>query len=123
VCINIGGTKERCKLKRPAAKESFDLRHVTAFFAIPATTMNIYTIGEQTMSYNNRIEINPLVCSGKPVVKGTRILVNVLLNELATGVAFEELLRGYPGLTLEDIHAALEYAAAVIAHTEVEELI
>jgi uncharacterized protein (DUF433 family) len=121
--MNIGGTKERCKLKSPAAKASFDLRHVTALFAIPAIGMYIYTIGVHIMSYNNRIEINPLVCSGKPVVKGTRILVNVLLNELASGAAFEELLRGYPGLTVEDIHAALEYAAAVITHTEVEELI
>lgn len=74
------------------------------------------------MNYNDRIEIHPLVCSGKPVVKGTRILVNVLLNELAAGVTSVELLRGYPGLTIEDIHAALEYAAAVITHSDVEEL-
>ncbi len=74
------------------------------------------------MSYNNRIEINALICSGKPVVKGTRILVHVLLSELAAGATPEELLRGYPGLIGEDIKAALEYAAAVISHTEVEEL-
>jgi uncharacterized protein (DUF433 family) len=77
---------------------------------------------EIIMNYNDRIEIHPLVCSGKPVVKGTRILVNVLLNELAAGVTSVELLRGYPGLTIEDIHAALEYAAAVITHSDVEEL-
>lgn len=74
------------------------------------------------MTYRERIEINPLVCSGKPVIKGTRIIVSDLLLQLAAGETHESLMRGYPGLTEEDIHAALEFAAATLNNVEVEEL-
>ena len=74
------------------------------------------------MTYHERIEINPLICSGKPVIKGTRIIVSDLLIQLATGETFASLKKGYPGLTDEDIQATLEFAAATINNVEVEEL-
>ncbi|MBU1299774.1 MAG: DUF433 domain-containing protein [Bacteroidetes bacterium] len=74
------------------------------------------------MTYQNRIEINPLICSGKPVIKGTRIIVSDILIQLAFGETFDNLKRGYPGLNDEDIRAALEFAAATIDNVEVEEL-
>lgn len=74
------------------------------------------------MTYHERIEIDPLICSGKPVIKGTRIIVSDLLNQLGAGQTVDDLIRGYPGLSDKDVRAALEFAAATLNNTEVEEL-
>ena len=58
-----------------------------------------------------RISVDPQVCFGKPCIRGTRIWVSLTLDNLAKGVAPEELMRAYPQLTLEDIRAAIAYAA------------
>ena len=63
------------------------------------------------MSYRDRVIIDPEIMHGKPVIKGTRIPVYIILNLLAGGLSEEEVLREYPDLTKEDIHACLEYAA------------
>ncbi len=63
-----------------------------------------------------RIETNPAVMLGKPVIRGTRIPVELLLRKLAEGATIEDLLDAYPRLTAEDIRAALAYAADTIAH-------
>ena len=64
-----------------------------------------------------RIEIDPRVCGGQPVIKGTRISVAIILEHLASDESWESLLRGYPELTRDDIQAALEYARHSILHT------
>ncbi|MFP4348484.1 MAG: DUF433 domain-containing protein [Thermodesulfobacteriota bacterium] len=56
------------------------------------------------------IEINPKVCNGKPVIKGTRIPVSIILECLAEGDTWQTLMAGYPELTEEDIRSALLYA-------------
>lgn len=66
-----------------------------------------------------RIEIDPRVCNGKPVIKGTRIPVSVILEQLAAGETWDSLLKGYPELKRDDICEALLYAKASIEHTEV----
>jgi uncharacterized protein (DUF433 family) len=66
-----------------------------------------------------RIEINPAVMMGKPVVKGTRITVELILRKLAEGETESELLEDYPHLTLQDIRAAIAYGAASVANEEV----
>jgi uncharacterized protein (DUF433 family) len=66
-----------------------------------------------------RIEINPRVCGGKPVIRGTRIPVATLVEQFAAGETWEKLLDGYPELTRQDIEAALLYASYAIEHTEV----
>ena len=66
----------------------------------------------------DRIELNPRVCNGRPVIKGTRIPVSVILEQIAQGESWEALLRGYPELNKEDIRAALLYASASLDHTE-----
>jgi uncharacterized protein (DUF433 family) len=58
-----------------------------------------------------RIEINPEVMVGKPIVRGTRIPVELILEKLAAGVSREELIKSYPRLVAEDIAAALAFAA------------
>jgi len=58
-----------------------------------------------------RISIDPAVCFGKPVIRGTRIWVSLIVDNLADGVPESELLAAYPQLKPEDIRAALAYAA------------
>jgi len=70
----------------------------------------------------DRIEINPGVMLGKPVIRGTRIPVELLLRKLAEGAAIEDLLDAYPRLAVDDVRAALAYAADAIAHETVLEL-
>ncbi len=59
----------------------------------------------------DRITIDPRICHGKPCIRGTRIFVSIILDNLATGIAEAELLAAYPPLTPQDIQAALVYAA------------
>jgi len=67
----------------------------------------------------DRIELNPRVCDGKPVIKGTRIPVSVILEQIAEGESWADLLSGYPELEKGDIKAALLYARGSLDHTEV----
>lgn len=67
----------------------------------------------------DRIEIDPRRCGGTPVIKGTRIPVAVLLDQLADGQTWQSVLEGYPELTREDIRAALIFAKASVEHTEI----
>ena len=71
------------------------------------------------MNPQDRIELNPKVCNGKPVIKGTRIPVSVILELIAEGESWDELLAGYPELKREDVQAALLYARAFLDHTEI----
>ncbi|MBV9342255.1 MAG: DUF433 domain-containing protein [Acidobacteria bacterium] len=66
-----------------------------------------------------RIEINPAVMMGKPVIKGTRITVELILRKLAEGTSEGELREDYPHLSPQDIRAAIAYGAASVAHEEV----
>lgn len=62
-----------------------------------------------------RIEINPQVMLGKPVIKGTRITVESVLKKLSQNISIEEILADYPRLTCEDIQAAIAYAATALS--------
>jgi uncharacterized protein (DUF433 family) len=66
-----------------------------------------------------RIEINPDVMQGKPVIRGTRVPVELLLRKLAEGAALDDLLDAYPRITIDDIRACLAYAADTIAHESI----
>lgn len=63
------------------------------------------------MIWQERITVDPSVCHGKACIKGTRIMVSVVLDNLAAGVKEDEILKSYPSLKEEDIHAAISYAA------------
>ena len=67
----------------------------------------------------SRIEINPDVMRGKPVIKGTRITVELILRKLSEGATEKDLLDAYPRLAREDIRAAIKYAANTVAHEEI----
>jgi uncharacterized protein (DUF433 family) len=71
------------------------------------------------MTAHDRIELNPKVMLGKPVIRGTRIPVELIVRKLSEGADEKALLQAYPKLTSADIHAALRYAADSLAHEEV----
>jgi uncharacterized protein (DUF433 family) len=71
------------------------------------------------MAVTERIEINPKVMMGKPVIRGTRITVELILRKLSEGASEADLLDAYPRLTREDIQAAIRYAADTLAHEEI----
>lgn len=63
------------------------------------------------MDWKERISIDPNVCHGKPCIKGTRIMVWIIVDCLANGDSVDEVLAAYPSLTRDDVQAALAYAA------------
>ncbi len=70
------------------------------------------------MATSPKIEVNPKVMLGKPVIKGTRVTVELILRKLAQGLSTSDLVEDYPSLTVADIQAALAYAADTLAHEE-----
>lgn len=69
------------------------------------------------MDWKERVSIDPTICHGKPCIKGTRIMVSIILDYLSAGDPEEEILKQYPVLRREDIRAAVAYAAW-LAHEE-----
>ncbi len=65
-----------------------------------------------------RIEVNPKILGGKPVIKGTRIPVYLILELLSAGYDFNKIINAYPSLTVKDIKSATEYAASVMKNEE-----
>ncbi|MGC1416809.1 MAG: DUF433 domain-containing protein [Candidatus Acidiferrum sp.] len=62
-------------------------------------------------NWRERISVNPAVCHGRACVRGTRVMISVVIDNVAAGVSREEILRSYPSLVEADIDAALAYAA------------
>ena len=68
---------------------------------------------------NEFVVVDPEICSGKPIVRGTRIMVKNILGMVAGGYAVDQIVEAYPDLTQEMVQAALQYAAAVIDEEQV----
>jgi uncharacterized protein (DUF433 family) len=68
------------------------------------------------MTLADRITIAPDVMQGKPVIRGTRITVDLILRKRAEGASEADILDAYPHLTREDVRAALAYAAETVSH-------
>lgn len=62
----------------------------------------------------HRITVDPEICSGKPTITGTRIMVSIILEYLEEAYSFDEIIENYPSLTKEDIKAVIKYAREVI---------
>lgn len=71
-------------------------------------------------NWQERISINPEVCHGKPHITGTPMMVSVILDNLAEGLTFEEIVKDYPPLTLEDVRATIAYAAQLTRKEELQ---
>jgi uncharacterized protein (DUF433 family) len=70
-----------------------------------------------------RIHLDPKIMVGKPVIRGTRITVEHVMNELAAGMSVADIVREYPNLTEDDVRAACAYAAVSLADESVEFLV
>ena len=68
----------------------------------------------------DRIQVNPEIFGGKPIIRGKRLAVEHVLSMLAAGDSFETILEGYPWMERKDILACLEYARRVVGHERVE---
>jgi uncharacterized protein (DUF433 family) len=66
------------------------------------------------MNLQTRITVDPNILVGKPIIRGSRIAVEFVIDLLAQGWSTDEILRNYPGITLEDIYACLSYASAAL---------
>lgn len=75
------------------------------------------------MNWQERIVVDPDILVGKPVIKGTRLAVEFIIDLLAQGWSEAEILRNYPGLTPADVHACLSYASAVLRAEKVYPLV
>lgn len=71
------------------------------------------------MKVHKRIDINPKIMFGKPVIKGTRITVEHILRKLAGGMTIKEIIRDHPHLEPEDIYAAQNFAADYLSEEEI----
>lgn len=71
------------------------------------------------MDWKDRIATDPAVLVGKPVIKGTRLAVEFILELLAAGWTYEQILASYPGISLEDIRACLAYAKEALQEERV----
>jgi uncharacterized protein (DUF433 family) len=74
--------------------------------------------GTGNVTATDRISISPEVMLGKPVIRGTRVTVELILRKMGEGATEAELLDAYPQLSKEDIQAAMAYAANTLAHEE-----
>jgi len=72
------------------------------------------------VTYTDRIVVNPKILSGKPVFKGTRIPISIVLKMLRDGASFKKIMDEYPKLTEEDIKAALDFSVFIIEHPDEE---
>jgi uncharacterized protein (DUF433 family) len=68
------------------------------------------------MTWKERITVNPAICHGKACIRGTRVMVSVILDNLAAGDSVEEIMRGYH-LERDDVQAAIQYAAELARET------
>ena len=66
------------------------------------------------MEWQDRIEIDPKRLVGKPLVRGTRLAVEFIIDLVAQGWSEDDILRNYPGLTGDDVHACLAYASTAL---------
>ncbi len=68
---------------------------------------------------NDRIEMNPAVCHGKPVVRGTRVLVSQILGALSGGDSIQDVLADYPSVSAEDLSAVFAFAGSLAQFEDV----
>lgn len=67
-----------------------------------------------------RISVDPGIMVGKPCIKGTRITVELILRKIAGGMSIEEILEDHPHLNVDDVRAAVRYAADIVANEDIE---
>ena len=73
---------------------------------------------------SDRIDVHPDICNGRPVIAGTRIPVQTIMEFLGAGDSIDEVLEAYPALKREDIYACIQFAAKLMAnHYQIQEIV
>ncbi len=72
--------------------------------------------------WRSRVSLDRAICHGRPCIAGTRVLVTVVLDNLAEGMTPDEIVAEYPALTIDDVRAAISYGAYLARETEVAPL-
>jgi uncharacterized protein (DUF433 family) len=93
--------------------------HANRYTALTPVCYNALAMKEEQRLYQERIVTDPRILAGKPVVKGTRIAVDLVLEELSHNPDIHELLAAHPDLTRDDVQACLAYAQALVTGEEV----
>ena len=103
------------RVKAPSGTWEVGLSHADLPFLIGNRAAVSETVESVVMaSWRDRISVNPAVCHGKACVRVTRIMVSVVLDNVAAGIPRSEILASYPALKPDDIEAALAYAAELV---------
>ncbi|MHA1444640.1 MAG: DUF433 domain-containing protein [Candidatus Hodarchaeales archaeon] len=76
-------------------------------------------MSDEEIELMDRIVIHPDICHGKPRIKGTRIIISIILDWLAEGASFEKIIDAYPSLTAEDIKAILNYSRKLVENQKI----
>jgi len=71
----------------------------------------VVNLNKGKMKMDERIDINANICHGKPVIKGTRVLVSNILGALSAGESIDEILEDYPNISRQDVYATIEFGA------------
>jgi uncharacterized protein (DUF433 family) len=90
---------------------------------LPQPGIGSATLEVSAMKLAERIEANPDVMLGRPVIRGTRVSVELILRRISEGATEEALLTSYPHLTRDDVRAAISFAAGTIANEEIVETV
>ncbi len=77
----------------------------------------------ETSAWRERIVVDPRICHGKPVIRGLRYPVETILDLMASGMTFEQIMEDYPDLEREDLLACLQYAARIVRTEQLQELV
>jgi uncharacterized protein (DUF433 family) len=91
-------------------------------FSFTNFLLNYNALKIKQMNWKYRISSDPAIMFGKPVIKGTRVPVEMIVDKLAGGRTVEQLLKSYPHLEAEDIYACLSYAAESVKNVLVYEI-
>ena len=106
--------RDRRSARVKGRMDEYDLAFLFLFFKLITLKVGYLKIQEVKMRYRDRIEVNPDVLLGKPIIKGTRISVEFILELLVNGWDMEQILKNYPQLEKEDILAAIEYSLEIL---------
>jgi YD repeat-containing protein len=115
------GLNQYSSVNRPGTFDVTDrgrYREAARHLTVPETSILRHGLARLELSMSERLQITPDICHGKPVIRGTRVLVSTILGALAGGDPIESVLEDYPNITREDVRAALEFASRLSDYEE-----
>lgn len=117
----VGGSWRQIEYFRISSCSTRQPRNIWPFFSPGRRVDGQGRLGQRVaMNWRERIVADSQVCHGKACIRGTRVMVAVILDNLAAGLSQEEVLKSYPSLTRQDVEAAIGYAAELARETIID---